>query len=309
MKNRYLLRLGGAFLLFIAAASFAMAQGSLSLAKEVVTAEKQIDLTAEGTLDWAQFSAPEDGSMDVTKEQKDPVVDLIKGLDLVGAPVKGFEGYSGNDWYRFSWTNGVNEPSATGNSSGIYVTGVNNGVSFTVPADLDVKTVKIYADAWNAKAKLTATLSDGSAAEVMNNELEGTGDVGHAIFTIAYKAGSAGQKLTVKLITEVDKLAPGSGGNISIDAITLAAGTTGIGSKMIQSKISVYPNPTNGLVNVKMDNMYNATIQVFDIVGKMVYTKNSMSDNEQIDLSGRKGIYLVKVSDGVSSTTHKVIVR
>jgi len=97
MKNRYLLKLSGAFLFLIAAASFAMAQGSLTMSKEMITAEKLVDLTAEGTLDWAVWTAPEDGSMDAIKEQKDPVVDFIKGLDLIGTPPKGYEGYDGND--------------------------------------------------------------------------------------------------------------------------------------------------------------------------------------------------------------------
>jgi len=311
MKKDYTFKSVVAIIGFIAITGMVNAQGTLTLSKEVVTAEKQIDLTAEGTLDWAQFSAPEDGSLDVTKEQKDPVVDHIKGLNLVGTPVKGFEGYSGNDWYRFSWTNGVNEPTVTGNSAGIYVTGVNNGISFSVPADQSERTVKIYTDAWNAVGKLVATLSDGSAAEIMNSELEGTENVGHTVFTLVYKAGSAGQKLNVSLIVEVDKLAPGSGGNVSIDAITLSGAPviSGVKNTVSNDKISVYPNPSSGLVNIYMNNSNNARIEVYNMVGKLVHRKNVVNETETIDLSGQKGMYIIKVSNGNSVSTQKLIVQ
>jgi len=200
--------------------------GKLTLTKEMVTSEKQINLTTEGTLDWALWTAPEDGSMDAIKEQKDPIVDYINGLTLVGNPPKGFEGYSGNDWYRFSWSNGVMEQTVSENTSGVYVTGKDNGMSFTVPADNTERIIKIYADAWNSKAKLVAVLSDGSATEVINNELEGTENVGHAIFKVTYMAGSLGQKLTVYYTVEVDKLAQG-GGNVSISAVSLSKPETG----------------------------------------------------------------------------------
>ncbi len=122
---------------------------------------------------------------------------------------------------------------------------------------------------------------------------------------------SAGQKLNVSLIVEVDKLAPGSGGNVSIDAITLSGAPviSGVKNTVSNDKISVYPNPSSGLVNIYMNNSNNARIEVYNMVGKLVHRKNVVNETETIDLSGQKGMYIIKVSNGNSVSTQKLIVQ
>ena len=65
------------------------------------------------------------------------------------------------------------------------------------------------------------------------------------------------------------------------------------------NKVDVYPNPTNGKLNIKFYNDIAKNIMVFDMLGKVVYNKE-LSNNQtklmNIDLSNNKsGIYLVQL--------------
>ncbi|MGV6829184.1 MAG: T9SS type A sorting domain-containing protein [Flavobacteriales bacterium] len=73
------------------------------------------------------------------------------------------------------------------------------------------------------------------------------------------------------------------------------------------SSVSMYPNPSNGTLNIKTEQELEVTI--FDVLGKKVFT-NAVLSNETFDISHlNNGIYLVKLSSETSSTTKKLIVR
>lgn len=56
--------------------------------------------------------------------------------------------------------------------------------------------------------------------------------------------------------------------------------------------------------------MYNANVSIYDINGKMIWTKNCTSTSESIDISSYpKGIYTVKYRDGKTVMTSKFIKR
>jgi len=62
-----------------------------------------------------------------------------------------------------------------------------------------------------------------------------------------------------------------------------------------KNKIDLYPNPTSNILNIKIENILNFKIEIFDFIGKKVgYYKNQTS----IDVSHlTSGIYLVKIID------------
>ena len=79
-----------------------------------------------------------------------------------------------------------------------------------------------------------------------------------------------------------------------------------------KNKILVYPNPTsaNAVIDLSGFNQANGLIEMFDISGKKLteVKYSAMQAEAKIDLSAyQKGIYLLKVSNGLSSTTMKVI--
>ncbi len=77
----------------------------------------------------------------------------------------------------------------------------------------------------------------------------------------------------------------------------------------VSSNISMYPNPSNGIVNFA--NVENATIEVYNMMGQVVATVNNASENASIDLSNvANGNYVVRiVKDGTTTTSKLNIVR
>lgn len=67
-------------------------------------------------------------------------------------------------------------------------------------------------------------------------------------------------------------------------------------------KVSVYPNPTKGILNIDAENI--TQIEVYDISGKRLASYGGQS---QIDLSGlSKGIYLVKLTSDKETFVCKI---
>jgi hypothetical protein len=67
--------------------------------------------------------------------------------------------------------------------------------------------------------------------------------------------------------------------------------------------ISLYPNPTSGLVTIEADN-YTGTlrIEILDLTGKIIYSTGSLENTNsvyQVDVSGySRGIYFMQIFDG-----------
>ncbi|MDD2387253.1 MAG: C25 family cysteine peptidase [Bacteroidales bacterium] len=60
--------------------------------------------------------------------------------------------------------------------------------------------------------------------------------------------------------------------------------------------LSLYPNPTNGLVNIDFENAQYRNIEVLNLCGQIVKTVNSDTDKIEIDLAGlAEGTYILKV--------------
>ncbi|KAB1065253.1 S8 family serine peptidase [Salibacter halophilus] len=79
--------------------------------------------------------------------------------------------------------------------------------------------------------------------------------------------------------------------------------------ELTENDISIYPNPTKGLVTVRTGGARGLTLDVLDVVGKVVLTERL--DKQMIDLTGLpSGLYIFKIhSDGNPVKTEKVIVR
>ena len=75
-----------------------------------------------------------------------------------------------------------------------------------------------------------------------------------------------------------------------------------------EKSITVYPNPSNGLLNISSSNIINS-IELYNNLGVLV-SKPEIMYNNQIDLSSlSKGFYFLKVSDGKQYHTEKVIIE
>lgn len=100
----------------------------------------------------------------------------------------------------------------------------------------------------------------------------------------------------------------GNGGSSSlrIDNINLSV-VTGINETKNAGGVSIYPNPSNGLVNLTVAKYANAKVQVINSVGKVVYNENISSAENKIDLTKfTNGLYIVTVTSPEFTYTEKI---
>ena len=77
----------------------------------------------------------------------------------------------------------------------------------------------------------------------------------------------------------------------------------------LSSKISVYPNPTNGLINIEIPEN-TATVKISDILGKVVKTEKLSSNQVSIDLSFlNSGMYFIEIQLSETKYVSKLTLR
>ncbi len=97
--------------------------------------------------------------------------------------------------------------------------------------------------------------------------------------------------------------------HLNITVTPTSGGTSGI-EENSNSFYKIYPNPTKGIISIDFVSNENSTIEVYSIIGEKIYESPASSMNEKIDLSNeRKGIYFVKVKNGVLTKTSKIILE
>ena len=83
--------------------------------------------------------------------------------------------------------------------------------------------------------------------------------------------------------------------------------------KSIEETVSVYPNPSNGIVNVDLQGLVakNASIEVYNAMGQLILSNNYSESNSkfEINLSGNaSGVYTIKlIADGQVITKRVVL--
>lgn len=90
----------------------------------------------------------------------------------------------------------------------------------------------------------------------------------------------------------------------------------GLNEKYIDHDILVYPNPTDGLLNVELSGFVDneAQLEVYDLMGRNIYTGSMNASksfaSSSIDLSGvPAGHYIVKVKTGASVYTKEFVIK
>ncbi len=93
----------------------------------------------------------------------------------------------------------------------------------------------------------------------------------------------------------------------------LASFTTGINSNdLLEYGIKIYPNPSSGIVNIKLDKTYNdVDIKIVDLTGRIVKRELVKGEGEKIiDLTNlAKGIYLTKMNFNGKDLVSKLIIE
>ena len=108
--------------------------------------------------------------------------------------------------------------------AGIWIAGVGNGFRISVPANTKRQYIKLYLGAWEAKGKLTVSLSDNSAPVLTSMYEKAGSDYSNynvRQYTLEFLASSDNEILTIDWIVEEFYDADGWG-NITLRAVTLS---------------------------------------------------------------------------------------
>ncbi len=218
------------------------------------TVNTPVNLTAEGTADWIHWG-------DAALNRKAGVTPQISNDTAVGG---GQVLTYSNDPRPVSWTDGTPTASSTGNENGVYIAGVGQGFSYTVPANTTIQTLLVHVGGWNSGGTLTASLSDGSVANFVSATGMANGQYDRN-YTIMYAAQSAGQVLTVSWIQS------SGSGNVTLNAAALAgtpppiAGSIAPSGGTPQSATvnTVFATPLQAVVKDTNDNLLSGVTVTF----------------------------------------------
>jgi hypothetical protein len=107
-------------------------------------------------------------------------------------------------------------------------------------------------------------------------------------------------------------------GNVSAEATRTinVLEATGLNNVMnIDKLMSVYPNPSNGLFNMRLADAQSQDVRVlvYDMLGKVVHQQTMKGNNlqvQELDLTGSpKGFYLLRVQSGDQVYSRKIQVN
>jgi hypothetical protein len=84
--------------------------------------------------------------------------------------------------------------------------------------------------------------------------------------------------------------------------------------KSVEERVSVYPNPSNGVVNIDLNGAVtsNATVEVYNAMGQLVTSKtySEVSGKFDVDLSGNAaGVYTIKLLVNGEVVTKRVVLQ
>lgn len=165
----------------------AIAVGALA-GSGVLLGDGDIALTTQGTSDWAHWGYPSGSSFERMAGGS-----AISNVTQVGG--SGSRVSITQVGVTASWANGTPDLSISETGTG---TGVNGAAALqlTVPASPEPRTLDLYVGGKNSRGRITATLSDGSAAMYTDNQFSSS-NAWHAKYTLTYSAASVNQTLTV----------------------------------------------------------------------------------------------------------------
>jgi hypothetical protein len=183
--------------------------GVLTLAANTGTPD--VDLTAEGTLDWTHYGLTVGSA--VNRRSGPSVTPMIQATAT--DPVFSFGSFAS----RFSWSDGTPTAAINNTRDGAYMgSGIGNGWTFTIPASTTQRELRLYVLIFQSQGTITASLGDGSAPMQTQDLAPPAGQQSqHARYTIIYRAATA-TTLTVTWKMSQDT---GNDGTIDLLAATL----------------------------------------------------------------------------------------
>ena len=155
-----------------------------------------LDLTAEGTTDWAHWGLDSPASFN----HKSAVAQQIPNLVLLNASATDLTNYNDSWFTAYAWSDGTPTAEVYGSATGVLLSVTNNpltGFQLTVPATNRPRCLKVHVGLLFAQGKLDARLSDFSALPYSDASVFQPDDYGDAVYTLTFASPNPGANLIV----------------------------------------------------------------------------------------------------------------
>ncbi|MGK0364807.1 MAG: hypothetical protein ACI85O_001865 [Saprospiraceae bacterium] len=73
--------------------------------------------------------------------------------------------------------------------------------------------------------------------------------------------------------------------------------------------VELYPNPTSGILNIKLSENTEATVNIYSQLGQLVFSKEMLNDFIEIDLDLSQGVYFVEIRNREMLVSKKLVVQ
>lgn len=102
----------------------------------------------------------------------------------------------------------------------------------------------------------------------------------------------------------------------NLTSVTAVSNQLGIDSNTFKNSFAVYPNPSNGIINIdaKDNSLGNLNVSVYNLLGQQIVTRNldaNSSGNYSVDATSQltPGTYIVKIKSNSGSYNSKIVVK
>jgi hypothetical protein len=174
-----------------------------------------LDLTAQGTADWAHWGLDSSASFD----HKSGVIQRISNFSPLGNnPVLQRTDYP----TLFSWNDGTPTGNSSFTSTSVAIAGFTNGFLLTVPAMTYTQTLVLYLGSYASMGTVQAFLSDFSAPAFTDSSLVSYYNTAYGACTLNFAAASPNQVFTVRFVSSA-QYDMTYGGSVVLAGATLSA--------------------------------------------------------------------------------------
>ena len=261
-----------------------------------------VDLTAEGTSDWAHWGLDSPASFD----HKASVSQRISNFTRLGTnDTQQLQDYV----TAFTWSDGIPTANTNDTRTGVFTYGLTNGFLLSVPADTQSRTLNVYVGLYGAEAKFQAYLSDYSAPAYTDTSLSGLTvyDTAYTNYTLDYRAASSGQMLIVEFTART--LFDADYGNVSLEAATLSGVSLTNAPPAVTitnpANNAIFIAPANILISAKAsdDDGSIALVEFFQDSTRMGAATNEPYSFSWTSVSAGNYILTAKATDNLGAAT------
>jgi len=107
----------------------------------------------------------------------------------------------------------------------------------------------------------------------------------------------------------------GGGNNFYLDNIRFGQGTDVSLNEFGATDLKLYPNPSNGRINIKMSDLLDnqLDLEIVDLGGRLVYSQSLQTKNSsleaQLDLELSTGVYLINIEGDRTNFSEKLVIE